>query len=202
LHALEELINTGDRVDSITGCFSGTLGYLCTRLEDGVDLASAIAEARTRALTEPDPREDLSGRDVARKALIIARAAGMKIEPTAIDCQPFVPGLDQGLDQAVAAAGPHLAERVASEAKQGKVLRYTAEISLLSAGSEGRAGVRVGLTSVAAADPIGSLRGQDNMLVYRTARYHEYPLVIRGPGAGAEVTAAGVMGDVLKIARS
>jgi aspartokinase/homoserine dehydrogenase 1 len=192
LHSLQELINTGDHLKSITGCFSGTLGFICTRLEEGVPLTEAVRAAQEQGLTEPDPREDLSGRDVARKALIIARTAGMQLEPDEVELAPLVPDLDQGLEQALALHGEALTRRVAEEREQGRVFRYTAEITPQR--------VKVGLQSLPVGDPIGALRGEDNMLVYRTERYNELPLVIRGPGAGAEVTAAGVLGDVLKVA--
>jgi homoserine dehydrogenase len=193
LHTLQELVHTGDRLISIMGCFSGTLGYICTRLEQGTDLAEAVQAAQREGLTEPDPREDLSGRDVARKALIIARTAGMPLEPDAIELEPLVPDLEGGLEPALRAHGAAIEERVREEGRRGQVLRYVAEITPGS--------VKVGLRAVPARGPVGSLRGQDNILVYRTARYSEIPLVIRGPGAGTEVTAAGVLGDVLKTVR-
>jgi homoserine dehydrogenase len=130
---------------------------------------------------------------VARKALIVARTAGLDIEGEAIQLDPLLPGLERGLEAALGEHGGRLLER-AQEAKQcGEVLRYVAEVSPRR--------VRVGPTTVPVASPIGALRGCDNILVYQTERYHALPLVIRGPGAGAEVTAAGVLGDVLKIAR-
>lgn len=193
LHTLDELLATGDSLDSVSGCFSGTLGFLCTRLGDGVTLGEAVAEARERGFTEPDPREDLSGRDVARKALIIARSMGWVVEPDEVELQPVIPGLDGDLHLAIAEHGPDIARRVEEARERGEVLRYVAEIS---GGT-----VRVGLQEVPADGPIGSLRGPDNLMVFRTRRYHDNPLVIRGPGAGAEVTAAGVLGDILRIAR-
>jgi aspartokinase/homoserine dehydrogenase 1 len=193
LHTLQELVDTGDELRSVTGCLSGTLGFICTRLQDGISLADALDQARSRGYTEPDPREDLSGRDVARKALIIARAAGHALEPAQVELEPLIPGMEAGLEQAISAHGAELSARVVAAKSAGEVLRYVAQID----GSK----VRVGLVNVSANSPIGSLRGPDNILVFRTKRYDEYPLVIRGPGAGAEVTAAGVLGDVLKIAR-
>ena len=193
LHTLQELLHTGDRILSIQGCFSGTLGYVSTRLEQGTGLAEAIEEARQRGLTEPDPREDLSGRDVARKALIIARTLGLEIEPDEVSLEPMVPGLDQGLERALVEQGPEIERWVEQERSQGRVLRYVAEIG------DGR--VAVGLRPFDQKHPLGDLRGEDNMLVFRTLRYDEHPLVIRGPGAGTEVTAAGVLGDVLKLVR-
>jgi aspartokinase/homoserine dehydrogenase 1 len=192
LHTLREMVATADRLHAVRGCFSGTLGFLCTRLQDGASLEEAVVEAARLGYTEPDPRDDLSGLDVARKAVIIARAMGREIEPSEVGLEPFVAGLDDGLDAALAREGPKMAARVAEAARRGHVLRYVAEID--------DGGVRVGLREVAASSPIGSLMGPDNILVFETSRYKANPLVIRGPGAGAEVTAAGVLGDVLKAA--
>jgi aspartokinase/homoserine dehydrogenase 1 len=193
LHTLQELLHTGDRIDRVSGCFSGTLGYLTTRLEDGASLRTALAEAKSLGLTEPDPRDDLSGQDVARKALIIARTIGLRLEPEAVRVEPLLPDLEEGLEVALARHEAALAARVAQAALRGEVLRYVAEIA-----AERTA---VGLKAVPKHEPIGALRGPDNILVYRTERYRDYPLTIRGPGAGPEVTAAGVLGDVLKAAR-
>lgn len=191
LHTLKDLLATGDELRRVSGCFSGTLGFLCTRLQEGRTLGEAVEEAASLGYTEPDPREDLSGRDVARKALIIARALGLALEPTDVERSPFVEGLEEGLEGALAAHGPALAARFAAARERGATLRYVADIQ------GGRA--RVALEEVPLDGPIGSLTGPDNILVFTTRRYDRYPLVIRGPGAGAEVTAAGVLGDLLRI---
>jgi bifunctional aspartokinase / homoserine dehydrogenase 1 len=193
LHTLMELVQTGDSFDSIAGCLSGTLGHICTSLQDGLDLKGAVELATAAGYTEPDPREDLSGRDVQRKALIIARAAGLTLELDEIPCEALVPGLELGLERALEDYQPVLAKRIAKAKEQGKVLRFLAEIT--------PHGASVGLREVAADSAIGRLCGPDNILVFRTSRYKDFPLVIQGPGAGIEVTAAGVLGDVLKIAR-
>ncbi|MCB9666456.1 MAG: bifunctional aspartate kinase/homoserine dehydrogenase I [Alphaproteobacteria bacterium] len=192
LHTLHELLHTGDVVDEVSGCFSGTLGFLCSRLQDGTGLEEAVREAADLGYTEPDPREDLSGRDVARKALIVARAMGMELEPEAVALEPMVPDLEEGLDVALARHAEAFAARVAEARAGGGVLRYVARIA--------RDGVAVRLVEVPSDSAIGSLRGPDNILVFRTGRYREHPLVVRGPGAGADVTAAGVLGDVLRVA--
>ena len=194
LHTLKELVHTGDEVVRVMGCFSGTLGFVCTRLGEGATLAEAVGEAQALGYTEPDPREDLSGRDVARKALIIARAMGRQLAFDDVALEALVPGLEEGLDPAIAAFAPVVSARIADAADRGSVLRYVARIDA--------DGVSVGLREVPASGPIGSLQGPDNILVFQTRRYPDYPLVIRGPGAGAEVTAAGVLGDLLKIAQS
>jgi len=199
LHTLQELIATRDEIRRVMGCFSGTLGFICSELERGRPFSAAVKEARERGYTEPDPRDDLSGRDVARKALIIARELGIALEMSdlrlegmagaaqmeAADVEAFLEGL-KALDASFAA-------RQAEAEARGEVFRYVAEIT--------PQGAVVGLRAVPKASPIGQLDGPDNILVYETDRYREHPLVIRGPGAGAEVTAAGVFGDILKVAR-
>jgi len=191
LHTLKELVATGDELRVVEGCFSGTLGFLCTRLEEGASLAEAIGEARALGYTEPDPREDLSGRDVGRKALIIARALGFALEPDDVEVEPFVPGLEDGLEAAVEAYESALRERLSEAHAARQRLRYVARVA--------DGGARVALEAVPATGPIGSLNGPDNILVFTTRRYDRYPLVVRGPGAGAEVTAAGVLGDLLRV---
>jgi aspartokinase/homoserine dehydrogenase 1 len=189
---LRDLVHTGDRILSVEGCFSGTLGFVATRLQDGAPLADVIADAQARGYTEPDPRDDLSGKDVARKAMILARAMGWKVEDHDLTLTPFVPGLERGLDAAIEVEGPQMAAACADAAARGATLRYVARLE------DGR--VQVGLREVPVDSPIGSLRGPDNLLVFRTSRYRDNPLVVRGPGAGADVTAAGVLGDILRIA--
>lgn len=198
LFTLQDLLATRDKVRKISGCFSGTLGFICSCLQKGQPFSEAVSEAKSLGYTEPDPRDDLSGLDVARKALIIAREVGARMELTDVELEGLCPELmdvrDPGafmerlpeLDDAMDA-------RVKEAAAEGKVLRYVAEISPDK--------VQVGLRAVEAMSPMGQLDGPDNILVYLTERYSEQPLVIRGPGAGAEVTAAGVFGDLLKIAR-
>ncbi|MDP8222427.1 MAG: bifunctional aspartate kinase/homoserine dehydrogenase I [Candidatus Lernaella stagnicola] len=199
LFTLQELLATHDRVRRITGCFSGTLGYICTGLQEGRPLSEMVVEAKEKGFTEPDPRDDLSGLDVARKALIIAREIGMKIEMDELELASFVPAefMDLPDVETFLARLPELdeafARRVQEAENDDKVLRYVAEITPEK--------VTVGLRPVPRESATGQLFGPDNVLVYETERYAENHLVIRGPGAGAQVTAAGVFGDILKIAR-
>ncbi|HEY3356815.1 MAG TPA: bifunctional aspartate kinase/homoserine dehydrogenase I [Polyangia bacterium] len=198
LSTLQELLATHDRIIRISGCFSGTLGLICSMLDEGTPFSRAVAVARERGFTEPDPRDDLSGMDVARKALIIAREIGLAAEMQDVAREALVPPDLMALPdvEAFMARLPELdaafAARAAAAAAAGQVLRYLAEITAER--------VAVGLTAVDRGSAAGQLTGPDNILVYRTERYDEHPLVIRGPGAGAEVTAAGVFGDLLKVA--
>lgn len=191
LHTLLDLVQTGDSFENAVAALSGTLGHICTSLQDGLSLKESVDAAADAGYTEPDPREDLSGRDVQRKALIIARAAGLTLNIDDIPCEPLVPNLEQGLDSALREYQPILSARIAKAKSEGRVLRYLAEIT--------PEGASVGLREVEADSVLGRLAGPDNIMVFRTARYKDYPLVIQGPGAGVEVTAAGILGDVLKV---
>ena len=194
------LLATCDVVRCVTGCFSGTLGFICTALQEGQPFSEAVREARDRGYTEPDPRDDLSGRDVARKALIIARQLGAKLEMDDIGLEALLtPELAAIEDpECFLARLPEMdammAQRVREAEADGKVPRFLARIT--------PSGVTVGLESVPRQSAAGQLSGPDNILVFETERYCDQPLIIQGPGAGAEVTAAGVLGDILKIVRA
>ena len=199
LDTLEKLEGAGDEVFEILGCLSGTLGYLLTEVEDGASLSEAVRLAYDKGYTEPDPRDDLSGMDVARKALILARTLGMKINMEDVPLESlypeelsndnpdeFIKGLES-LDEA-------FGKRVSEAKSQGKVLRYVARLS--------KEKVSVGVEPVDAQSPLGRLRGTANQVNIRTRRYDSNPLIVTGPGAGADVTAAGVLNDVIAIAAS
>jgi len=198
ISTLRSLVDSYDNVQEISGAFSGTLGYLCTRLEAGALYSEAVAEAKAKGFTEPDPRDDLGGVDVARKALILARTLGYQLELDQLEIEPlFSPTMRQmsvpefmtrltDLDQ-------DFSQRVEAAAAVGETLRYTATI---------RTGqVRVGLAQVGRNTPLGSLRGTDNLIQFRTQRYNAQPLVIQGAGAGPELTASGVLADILSFVR-
>ncbi|HEX8153846.1 MAG TPA: ACT domain-containing protein, partial [Thermoanaerobaculia bacterium] len=196
LDTLAKLQGAGDRVSTILGCFSGTLGFLMTALEDGKPFSEAVREAWKLGYTEPDPRDDLSGTDVARKALILARTLGRRAELGDIELEPlYGPEVDDAdpvrFIENLRTLDAAFAERVARAKREGKVLRYVAKIS-------GR-GIRVGIEAVPDASPMGRLRGTDNQIAIYSKRYKTNPLVVTGPGAGAEVTAAGVLNDIVAV---
>ncbi|MFN7965960.1 MAG: bifunctional aspartate kinase/homoserine dehydrogenase I [Acidobacteriota bacterium] len=199
LSTLQDLVATRDEVDRISGCLSGTLGFVCSRLMQGQRFSEIVREAKSLGYTEPDPRDDLSGVDVARKALIIAREIGMTLEMSEIALVGLVtpelmalPSVGAFMESLPRLDAP-MAERVDAARRNNAVLRFVAEIRPAS--------VDVGLREIPLSSPLAQLDGPDNLLVFRTERYSDNPLVIRGPGAGAEVTAAGVYGDILKIGR-
>lgn len=198
IQILNNLMDTDDHIVSIEGCLSGTLGYLCGELEDGVPYSEAVARAREMGYTEPDPREDLSGRDVARKAIITGRIAGWELELVDLAVEALYPeaaatmGIEEFLSASVA-QDPTYAERVADASARGQVLRYVARIN--------SGGGTVGLVPVDRSSFLGSLRGPGNFVAIHSARYDPEPLVISGPGAGLAVTAAGIMGDIVALAR-
>jgi aspartokinase/homoserine dehydrogenase 1 len=192
-----KLVESGDRVERIEGLLSGTLGYVLSEVSSGVPFSRAVRSAMAKGYTEPDPREDLSGMDVARKALILARLLGYPGELRRNAVESLVPkwartiSLDDFLGR-LEELDPVWQRRAESAAGEGAVLRYLALVTPSK--------IAVGVRSVPTASPFATIKGSDNQLVFTTARYKANPLVITGPGAGAEVTAAGVLNDILRLA--
>ena len=198
ISTLRSLLDTGDSIRRIEGCFSGTLGFLTTQLEQRILFSDAVRDARRRGWTEPDPRDDLSGTDVARKALILARTSGFQCELSDVTVESLYPStladlpVEQFMEQLPTLDDQYQAQWSAA-ADQGQALRYVASVTATN--------LKVGLARVAVDSPVESLRGPDNLVVYHTERYADRPLSVRGPGAGTEVTAAGVLSDMIAFAR-
>lgn len=191
-----KLVETGDKVLRIEGCTSGTLGFLLTEIGKGRPFSEALRDAMALGYTEPDPRDDLSGMDVARKALILARLIGFTGDLDDVTVESLVPEAFRAMPVAkfkatLADQDAGWAARQAAAARQGKVLRYVLRAT--------RTKVQVGLQAVPPSHPLAGLRGTDNQIVFTTMRYREHPLVITGPGAGPAVTAAGVLNDILQL---
>lgn len=189
-----KLVETGDRVLRIEGCVSGTLMFIASAVSSGVPFSQAVREAVERGYAEPDPRDDLSGRDAARKALILARLLGYRgAAPTPDDLVPpalaAVPTAE--FLRKLPAFDEEWAARTAREAERGRVLRYVVTATPRS--------VSARLTAVPATSPMGTLQGTRNLVAFTTRRYRTEPLVISGPGAGAEVTAAGILNDIYSL---
>ena len=196
IDTLRKLIEAGDRVTAIEGCPSGTLGFLFGQLGRGHSFSSALGDAIAAGYTEPDPRVDLSGLDVARKALILARIIGYRGDLASVSVESLVPralsrvSLDEFLSR-TSKLDDAWRLRVEAARARGAVLRYRARVT--------RRSVRVGLAEVPATNPLSLLHGTDNQFAFTTTRYKAQPLVITGPGAGPAVTAAGVYNDLLRV---
>lgn len=196
ISTIQELIETGDKVLEIQGCFSGTLGYIFSLLQQGKKFSEAVIEAKKKGFTEPDPRDDLSGLDVARKALILSRILGRNLSLNEIKLTPLYPknldnlSVEEFLEK-ISSLDSYYYRLMMKARNNNKTLRFIAKIN--------RKFCLVGLNQVDLNSDIGQLDGPDNIIVIRTKRYFKNPLVIKGPGAGPEVTAAGVFGDLLKI---
>ncbi len=195
---LRDLVDTGDEVSAIAGIFSGTLAWLFNKYDGSVPFSELVTQARAMGYTEPDPRDDLSGVDVARKLVILAREAGHELSLEDVAVESLVP---EALRQAsvedfmarLHEVDAAFTQRLAQARACGHVLRYVAQFSPGQAPS-------VGLVELPADHAFANLRLTDNVVQFTTRRYCDNPLVVQGPGAGPEVTAAGVFADVLRVA--
>eukprot|EP00172_Hildenbrandia_rubra_P004276 Plantae.Rhodophyta-Hildenbrandia_rubra.ctg8308.p1 GENE.Plantae.Rhodophyta-Hildenbrandia_rubra.ctg8308~~Plantae.Rhodophyta-Hildenbrandia_rubra.ctg8308.p1 ORF type:complete len:665 (+),score=142.51 Plantae.Rhodophyta-Hildenbrandia_rubra.ctg8308:250-1995(+) len=201
ISSIRDLLRTGDRFLEIQGIFSGTLSYIFNSFDGSEPFSAIVKGAKELGYTEPDPRDDLSGMDVARKVVILAREIGLEVELEDVPVKSLVPDALQGEDVTVSDFMNRLADydgdltSMAKEAANaGEMLRYVGIVNMETKTCS------VELKRVKDDHPFGRLRGSDNIVTFRTKRYDEQPLVVQGPGAGAEVTAAGVFADLLRLA--
>ena len=197
IQTLRDLRETGDEIRRIEGIFSGTLAYLFNTWDGSQPFSAVVKHAKSLGYTEPDPRDDLSGLDVARKLIILGREIGLRLEMADVQVESLVPGAlaDCGVDDFLARLNefdaPMLARLEAARAR-GHVLRYVGSV-----GVDGKA--EVGVVELPVTHPFANIALTDNIVCFRTARYDKNPLIVQGPGAGPAVTAAGVFADLLRV---
>ncbi|MBX3242993.1 MAG: bifunctional aspartate kinase/homoserine dehydrogenase I [Acidobacteria bacterium] len=199
ISTLSDLIQSGDSVNRIEAVLSGTLNYVFNNYDGSRPFADIVRQAQDEGYTEPDPRLDLSGTDVARKILILAREAGYDMEIDEVENTPFLPesclqGSVEDFYSEMARNEDHF-RRLFEEARSERLtLKYIAVLA------DGKA--KVGLQKISSDHNFANLSGKDNAVLFYTSRYNDQPLVIKGAGAGADVTAAGVFADIIKASRS
>ncbi|MBE0696787.1 MAG: homoserine dehydrogenase [Anaerolineaceae bacterium] len=193
---LRSMVASGDPITRIEGVMSGTLGYICSQLEAGTTYSQAIRQASEAGYTEPDPRDDLSGFDVLRKALILARTAEWPLEERDFTVEPLYDERLVGMPvteffDLTSLLDETYAQRVGVAVQAGRVLRYLASIT--------PQGGKISLQAVDRTSALGTLQGPGNYFAFYSQRYNQIPLVIAGPGAGIEVTANGVLNDIIAL---
>jgi bifunctional aspartokinase / homoserine dehydrogenase 1 len=198
IQTLRDLRDTGDDIVSIEGIFSGTLAYLFNIYDGRTAFSDIVKDAKHRGYTEPDPRDDLSGMDVARKLIILGREMGLELELSDVKVESLVPaGLEKGtIDDFLGKLSAHDAQmrgRLDAARHRGKVLRYVGRLT-----ADGKA--TVGLSELDTRHAFANMALTDNIVRFETRRYCDNPLIVQGPGAGPEVTAGGVFADVLRLA--
>lgn len=197
INTLQGLINSGDQIRKIEAVLSGTLSYIFNTFSIDRKFVDVVKEAKEKGYTEPDPRDDLSGTDVARKILILARECGLKLEFEDVENTPLLSpkalaaGSVNDFYRVLEEEDEHYAGLISAAHSEGKRLRFIASFE------DGKA--RIGLTAVDASHPFYSLSGSENIVSFTTDRYETNPLVVKGPGAGAEVTAMGVFADIISL---
>ena len=196
IDTLKGLFKSGDKLIDFSGIMSGSMSLICGLLDEGMSFSAAVQLARDKKFTEPDPRDDLNGMDVARKVLIVAREAGLQLELEDVVIEPLFPAdfiatgdVSKFLGN-LKTVDAYFAEKIQTAQSEGKVLRFVGAVT--------NGVCRVGMQAVGIEHPLHAIKGGENAFAFTTKRYSPIPLVIRGYGAGVEVTAAGLFADILR----
>lgn len=197
--SINRILTSGDPIHRVIGSLSGTLGYVMSEVEGGKPLSEVVRAAKGLGYTEPDPRDDLGGMDVARKALILARLLGWRINLDSIKVESLYPdemdpdkmSVEDFLSSGLPSLDDDIRKRFGVASSNGNVLRYVCSIEGSSC--------QVGIKELPKDSPLGRLKGSDNVLEVYSRCYNELPLVIQGAGAGNDTTAAGVLADILDL---
>ena len=197
INTINDLINSGDRILKIEAVLSGTLNYIFNTISKNMTFSQTVNKAVKEGYAEPDPRIDLSGRDVLRKLVILAREAGYRLEQSDIEQNMFIPA--EILEGSIDKFNSHISDLDASFEEQRKAIEAENKKWRFIARLDNGKG-SIGLETVEAGSPFFNLEGSNNIVLITTERYREYPMLIQGYGAGASVTAAGVFADIMSIA--
>jgi aspartokinase/homoserine dehydrogenase 1 len=197
IQTLRDLRETGDKITSVEGIFSGTLAYLFNVYDGKTPFSQIVKDAKAKGYTEPDPRDDLSGTDFVRKVIILGREMGLRLEMKDVQVESLIPaGLEKGtIDDFLNGLSKYdgeMKKRFDAAAARGKVLRYVGRLT-----ADGKA--TVGVAELDKSHAFANIALTDNVVRYATARYNSNPLIVQGPGAGPAVTAAGVFADLLRV---
>jgi aspartokinase/homoserine dehydrogenase 1 len=197
IQTIKDLIRSGDSITKVTGVVSGTMTYLFDQLQQGQPFGETLRRARQLGYAEPDPRDDLSGEDVVRKFITLTRASGIRIERSDVTVENLTPAdlRSVSAEEFLSRIDDYNADwtqRLEAASAAGTVLRHVATLE------HGK--IHIGVSAVPASSPLASLRGTDNQIAIFTRRYNISPMIIQGPGAGKEVTSAGLLADIQKIA--
>lgn len=211
LTTIKDMVQSGDPVQKVEGIFSGTVSYLINQIGGGTPLSAALKEAYSLGLCEPDPRDDLTGIDVKRKVVVLARELGLEMEMEQVECEELLPpeladwqpdeseGAPPLIDQLCAALAPYdlrMDERVAAANAEGEVLTPVSAVDVKSGSASCL------LKALPRGDRLTRAVGSDNIISITSGRYSPQPLLIQGPGAGAEITASGLFADLLSLSRT